>query len=136
MTLRPIIMALLLGATPLAAQTLPAEPAVKVEVIRAGKGAVATRGQTVTVRYTGWVADGGKKGVRFDSSDDRPGAFSFVLGEGSVIAGWDLGVAGMHVGEKRRLTVPPELGYGAEGAGGVIPPNATLIFEIELLKIQ
>jgi FKBP-type peptidyl-prolyl cis-trans isomerase FkpA len=94
-----------------------------------GTGATAVAGKTVTVHYTGWLTDGKK----FDSSVDHGQPFSFPLGGGRVIKGWDEGVAGMKVGGKRQLRVPPELGYGARGAGGVIPPNATLIFDVELL---
>ena len=97
-----------------------------------GTGAEAKSGDRVTVNYTGWLSDGRK----FDSSLDRRRPFSFTLGAGEVISGWDQGVAGMKVGGKRKLTIPPDLGYGAEGAGGVIPPNATLTFEVELLKIR
>jgi FKBP-type peptidyl-prolyl cis-trans isomerase FkpA len=96
-----------------------------------GTGATATKGQTVSVHYTGWLIDGDK----FDSSKDRNDPFQFLLGAGRVIRGWDEGVQGMKVGGTRRLTIPPQLGYGAQGAGGVIPPNATLIFEVELLAI-
>ncbi len=98
-----------------------------------GKGPQAQPGQTVTVHYTGWLYVDGKKGAKFDSSLDRGQPFSFALGNGDVIKGWDEGVAGMKVGGKRTLIIPPGLGYGARGAGGVIPPNATLIFEVELL---
>ena len=100
-----------------------------------GTGAVAHAGQTVHVQYTGWLDDGGKKGRKFDSSRDRNQPFSFSLGAQQVIAGWDQGVAGMHVGGQRTLIIPPDLGYGARGAGGVIPPNATLIFDVELLSV-
>ena len=96
-----------------------------------GDGATAEKGQTVSVHYTGWLTDGEK----FDSSKDRNDPFQFPLGAGRVIRGWDEGVQGMKVGGTRRLTIPPQLGYGAQGAGGVIPPNATLVFEVELLAI-
>jgi FKBP-type peptidyl-prolyl cis-trans isomerase FkpA len=96
-----------------------------------GEGAVANVGQTVSVHYTGWLTDGKK----FDSSKDRDEPFEFELGARRVIAGWDEGVQGMKVGGKRKLTVPPQLGYGVRGAGGVIPPNATLLFEVELLEV-
>ncbi|HNH36189.1 MAG TPA: FKBP-type peptidyl-prolyl cis-trans isomerase, partial [Rhodocyclaceae bacterium] len=95
-------------------------------------GDEATAGKRVSVHYTGWLTDGRK----FDSSKDRNDPFEFPLGAGHVIAGWDQGVAGMKVGGTRRLTIPPQLGYGARGAGGVIPPNATLVFEVELLAVR
>jgi FKBP-type peptidyl-prolyl cis-trans isomerase len=97
-----------------------------------GTGAVATAGKTAVVNYTGWLMDG----TKFDSSLDRNQPFSFPLGAGQVIKGWDEGVAGMKVGGKRTLIVPPELGYGARGAGNVIPPNATLKFQVELLDVR
>jgi FKBP-type peptidyl-prolyl cis-trans isomerase FkpA len=104
-----------------------------------GTGAEATKGQTVRVHYTGWLYDaaaGDKRGRQFDSSKDRNEPFEFRLGAGEVITGWDEGVAGMKVGGLRILTIPPVMGYGATGAGGVIPPNATLVFEIELLDVR
>jgi FKBP-type peptidyl-prolyl cis-trans isomerase len=103
-----------------------------------GTGAEAVAGKSVTVHYTGWLFDekaAENKGTKFDSSRDRNAPFSFPLGAGRVIAGWDEGVAGMKVGGQRTLVIPPEKGYGARGAGGVIPPNATLVFDVELLSV-
>jgi FKBP-type peptidyl-prolyl cis-trans isomerase len=97
-----------------------------------GDGDEAVAGQTVEVHYTGWLTDG----TKFDSSHDRNQTFSFKLGGGQVIAGWDQGVAGMKIGGTRKLTIPPEMGYGERGAGGVIPPNATLIFKVELIGLS
>ncbi|GEP01435.1 FKBP-type peptidyl-prolyl cis-trans isomerase [Methylobacterium haplocladii] len=114
--------------------TLPSGLAYVDEVV--GTGAEAKPGQQVSVQYTGWLDDGGKKGKKFDSSRDRNQPFAFPLGGGQVIKGWDEGVAGMKVGGKRTLTIPAALGYGARGAGGVIPPNATLIFDVELLGVK
>ena len=100
-----------------------------------GSGATAQAGQHVSVHYTGWLYNNGVKGAKFDSSKDRNDPFEFGLGAGMVIKGWDEGVQGMQVGGTRLLVIPPQLGYGARGAGGVIPPNATLMFEVELLDI-
>ena len=105
---------------------------LKYEDLKEGNGEEAKKGDTVEVHYTGWLTDGKK----FDSSVDRKKPFPFKLGAGKVIKGWDEGVAGMKVGGKRKLTIPPELGYGKEGFPGAIPPNAVLIFEVELLKIK
>jgi len=104
--------------------------------VKPGTGPVPHAGQTVTVNYTGWLFVDGKKGKKFDSSLDRGQPFSFTLGEGQVIKGWDEGLATMHVGGKRTLIIPPDLGYGASGAGGVIPPGATLIFDVDLLGVK
>ncbi len=101
-----------------------------------GDGDLAVAGQYVSVHYTGWLWENGEKGEKFDSSLDRNDPFEFGLGQGMVIKGWDEGVQGMKVGGKRTLLIPPDLGYGAYGAGGVIPPNATLVFEVELLGVE
>ena len=107
--------------------TLPS--GLAFEILTPGDGPQAESGDIVTVHYTGWLTDGQK----FDSSKDRNDPFAFQLGARQVITGWDEGVLGMQIGETRKLTIPPQLGYGARGAGGVIPPNATLVFEVELL---
>ena len=107
-----------------------------IEEVVVGNGAAAAAGQKVKVHYTGWLWVNGAKGAKFDSSLDRGQPFDFPLGMGRVIKGWDEGVASMKVGGKRTLLIPPALGYGARGAGGVIPPNATLLFEVELLGVE
>jgi len=109
---------------------------LQLEDTTPGTGATAAAGKTCVMHYTGWLWKDGAKGGKFDSSHDHGSPFSFGLGKGQVIKGWDEGVAGMKVGGKRTLLIPPELGYGARGAGGVIPPNATLLFEVELLDIK
>jgi peptidylprolyl isomerase len=123
----------------------PAQPAQKpmttssgLQIIdtKIGTGATPRTGQTAVVHYTGWLSNNGAKGQKFDSSVDRNEPFEFPLGQGRVIKGWDEGVASMKIGGKRTLIVPPQLGYGARGAGGVIPPNATLIFDVELLGLK
>ncbi|MCJ2044449.1 FKBP-type peptidyl-prolyl cis-trans isomerase [Methylobacterium sp. J-078] len=111
--------------------TTPSGLQYRDEVV--GTGPEPKAGQKVSVHYTGWLDEGGKPGKKFDSSRDRGTPFTFTLGAGQVIAGWDTGVATMRVGGKRTLIIPPDQGYGPRGAGGVIPPNATLIFDVELL---
>lgn len=132
---------LALAAVPLAIQSANAgevttPSGLRIIDVKQGTGPVAHAGQMVTVNYTGWLYVDGKKGKKFDSSLDRNEPFSFGLGQGQVIKGWDEGVANMHVGGKRTLIIPPDLGYGARGAGGVIPPNATLMFDVELLGVK
>jgi peptidylprolyl isomerase len=117
-------------------QTVSTASGLKYRDTEIGTGAKAEAGKMVTVHYTGWLDDNGKPGKKFDSSKDRNEPFKFALGARQVIAGWDEGVAGMLVGGKRTLIIPAELGYGARGAGGVIPPNAVLIFDVELLGVQ
>ena len=112
---------------------------LQISDVSAGTGAAATAGKEVSVHYTGWLYDAtasDKHGKKFDSSRDRGEPFAFKLGAGQVIRGWDQGVAGMKVGGKRTLIIPSELGYGARGAGGAIPPNATLLFDVELLGVK
>lgn len=109
---------------------------LKIEDGKVGSGPSPTPGQTCVMHYTGWLYENGAKGKKFDSSVDRGEPFEFPIGEGRVIRGWDEGVSSMKVGGKRTLIIPPELGYGARGAGGVIPPNATLIFDVELLGVK
>lgn len=109
---------------------------LQYEDTKVGTGAQPATGQTCFMHYTGWLWVNGAKGAKFDSSKDRGQPFSFPLGRGRVIKGWDEGVASMKVGGARTLLIPPDLGYGARGAAGVIPPNATLIFEVELLEVR
>jgi peptidylprolyl isomerase len=115
-------------------QRLPS--GLQYEDVKVGTGAAPKSGQTCVMHYTGWLWENGAKGAKFDSSVDRGKPFEFPLGQGAVIKGWDEGVATMKVGGKRTLLIPPALGYGARGAGGVIPPNATLLFDVELLGIK
>jgi len=132
-------------STPLAVQTALAQTAGKpmttasgLQIIdsKVGTGASPKTGQTCVMHYTGWLYENGQKGKKFDSSVDRNEPFEFPIGQRQVIAGWDEGVASMKVGGKRTLIIPPALGYGARGAGGVIPPNATLMFDVELLAVK
>jgi peptidylprolyl isomerase len=130
---------LALAAAPLAAQAageVTTPSGLRIIDVKPGTGPVPQAGQTVTVNYTGWLFVDGKKGKKFDSSLDRGEPFSFTLGQGQVIRGWDEGLATMHVGGKRTLIIPPDLGYGASGAGGVIPPGATLVFDVDLLGVK
>jgi len=113
----------------------PQSSGLIIDEVVVGSGAAAAAGQHVTVHYTGWLFEDGVAGKKFDSSKDRGDPFDFPLGAGHVIRGWDEGVQGMKIGGTRKLTIPPEMGYGARGAGGAIPPNATLLFEVELLAI-
>ena len=128
------------AACPAAAQpqgkTMTTPTGLKFIDTTVGTGASPKAGQTCVMHYTGWLSNGGEKGKKFDSSVDRGSPFEFPIGKQRVIAGWDEGVASMKVGGKRTLIIPPELGYGARGAGGVIPPNATLIFDVELLAVK
>ena len=144
------LTALLLALLPLAACSATDQPpatdqkesatvSVAITDLKEGSGPAVAAGQAAVVHYTGWLyvaAAPGHKGRKFDSSHDHGQPFSFSIGAGEVIAGWDQGVAGMKVGGQRRLVIPPELGYGARGAGGVIPPGATLVFDVELVGIQ
>src|SRR5215208_5524319 len=135
------LVLLSLTAPPAAAQGVPPKMSelpsgLKYTDTTVGTGAEATPGKRVSVHYTGWLYENGQKGKKFDSSLDRGQPFGFPLGGGQVIRGWDEGVAGMKVGGKRTLIIPPDFGYGARGAGGVIPPNATLVFDVELLDVK
>jgi FKBP-type peptidyl-prolyl cis-trans isomerase FkpA len=124
------------GYTPLLMDNITS---LQIKDGKVGSGTEAARGKSVTVHYTGWLYDGTKPdhhGKKFDSSRDRNDPFQFKLGAGQVIAGWDQGVAGMKVGGQRTLVIPSELGYGARGAGGAIPPNSTLVFDVELLDVR
>ena len=128
------------AAIPQGASKLDAMPNQLQKIdVKQGSGAEATSGKTAVVQYTGWLYDPAKpdnKGAKFDSSRDRNEPFDFPLGGGRVIKGWDMGVVGMKVGGQRTLVIPPDLGYGKRGAGGVIPPNATLIFDVELVDVK
>ena len=115
---------------------MTAASGLQIEDTVAGTGATPARGQTCVMHYTGWLYENGVKGKKFDSSVDRNEPFEFPIGMSRVIKGWDEGVATMKVGGKRTLIIPPDLGYGARGAGGVIPPNATLVFDVELLGVK
>lgn len=119
-----------------AAKAVTTASGLQIIDTKAGTGAAPRTGQTVVVHYTGWLYVNGAKGKKFDSSVDRNEPFEFPVGAGRVIKGWDEGVGSMKVGGKRTLIIPPQLGYGAQGAGGVIPPNATLIFDVELLGLK
>jgi peptidylprolyl isomerase len=138
-----VLLALVLfaaAATQVSAQTqgktMTTASGLQITDTKVGTGAQPQTGQTCVMHYTGWLYNNGTKGAKFDSSLDRGEPFEFAIGQGQVIKGWDEGVATMKVGGKRTLIIPPQLGYGARGAGGVIPPNATLIFDVELLGVK
>lgn len=134
-----LVLAMILPAYPAFSAAAPATSTLAKTDTKVGTGAEAVPGKSVSVHYTGWLYEASKpnhKGKKFDSSVDRGEAFVFPLGAGRVIRGWDEGVAGMKIGGKRTLIIPPDMAYGARGAGGVIPPNATLIFDVELLGVQ
>ena len=116
--------------------TIDTNTGLKIKDANVGEGKIAEPGNTIIVHYTGWLDENGKKGKKFDSSVDRGTPFTFALGQGRVIKGWDEGVKGMKVGGKRTLYIPAEMGYGSRGAGNVIPPNAPLIFDVELIEVQ
>jgi peptidylprolyl isomerase len=130
------VLAPLTSAPAANSQVITMPDGLKYADDKIGSGAAAAAGAKVTVHYTGWLDENGAKGKKFDSSRDRGEPFTFTLGAQEVIPGWDEGVAGMKVGGRRTLIIPPGLAYGARGAGGVIPPNATLIFDVELLQVQ
>jgi FKBP-type peptidyl-prolyl cis-trans isomerase FkpA len=133
------LSALALTLSPAAAQagkTVTNSLGLQMTDTKVGAGAEAKKGQLVVVHYTGWLYNNGAKGAKFDSSLDRGQPFMFTLGKGEVIQGWDDGVKGMKVGGKRTLVIPPAIAYGTRGAGNSIPPNATLIFEVELLDVK
>ncbi len=119
-----------------AGKTMTTPSGLQITDTKVGDGATPKTGQTCVMHYTGWLYQNGAKGKKFDSSVDRGEPFEFAIGTRQVIRGWDEGVATMKVGGKRTLIIPPELGYGARGAGGVIPPNSTLIFDVELLGVK
>ncbi len=133
-----LVLGLLIGGSSFMseAEAITTPSGLQYEEVTAGNGTEAVKGKQVSVHYTGWLNTGGKKGTKFDSSVDRGQPFRFVLGNGQVIAGWDEGVAGMKIGGKRTLMIPAKLGYGAQGAGADIPPNADLIFDVELLAVH
>ena len=134
-----LALAAIAAASPTLAQTgqtMTTPSGLQITDTKVGTGATPRTGQTCVMHYTGWLYENGAKGKKFDSSVDRGEPFEFPIGARRVIAGWDEGVATMKVGGKRTLIIPPALGYGARGAGGVIPPNATLIFEVELLGVK
>ena len=124
------------AAAQAAGTTMTTPSGLKIQDSKVGTGATPKAGQICVMHYTGWLYENGTKGKKFNSSVDRGQPFEFPLGQRRVIGGWDEGVATMKVGGKRTLIIPPELGYGARGAGGVIPPNATLIFDVELLDVK
>ncbi len=140
--LAPVLAAVMLvwaHALPAAEEDSPMPDTLTIEALAVGEGEEAVNGKTAVVHYTGWLYDpdaADKKGSKFDSSRDRGAPFKFPVGAGRVIRGWDQGVAGMRVGGRRLLIIPPDLGYGARGAGGVIPPNAILVFDVELLGVE
>jgi FKBP-type peptidyl-prolyl cis-trans isomerase len=132
----PIAMPLMASAQTAGKKPMTTASGLQIIDSKEGTGATPKTGQTCVMHYTGWLYENGQKGKKFDSSVDRNEPFEFPIGQRRVIAGWDEGVASMKVGGKRTLIIPPELGYGARGAGGVIPPNATLMFDVELLAVK